>query len=139
MAAAARRAVAARVAAQLEAEAAAHAGGEASLEAMAREAVREAARRAARMAGEVVAMRRRAEGRRTLRLLGLDSAADLARACGAEGGAAEMWRDAEGVSAGGEAEERCFALALELMLRRVAQQTLALLPLPGGLVVRPMT
>ena len=84
-------------------------------------------------------MRRRAEGRRTLRLLGLDSAADLARACGAEGRAAEMPRDAEGVEGGGEAAERCFALALELMLRRVAQETLPLLPLPGGLVVRPIT
>ena len=84
-------------------------------------------------------MRRRAEGRRTLRLLGLDCAADLARACGAEGGAAEMPRDAEGVEGGGEAEERCFALALELMLRRVAQETLTLLPLPGGRVVRPIT
>ena len=50
-----------------------------------------------------------------------------------------MPRDAEGVSGGGEAEDRCFALALELMLRRVAQETLTLLPLPGGLVVRPIT
>ena len=139
VAAAARRAVAARVAAQLEVEAAAHAGGGASLEAMAREAVREAARPAARMATAAVAMRRCTEGRRTLRLLGLDSPAGLAGACGAEGGVAEMWRGVEGVSGGGEAEERCFALVLELMLRRVAQETLALLPLPGDLVAGPMT
>ena len=50
-----------------------------------------------------------------------------------------MWRGVEGVSGGGAAEERCFALALELMLRRVAQETLALLPLPGDCVAGPVT
>ena len=126
-AAAARRAVAARLAAQLGAEAAVHAGGEASLEAMVREAVREAARLAVGMAEEAVALGRCASGRRTLRVRGL-AGADMAGACKPEGCGDEVSRDAEG-------EEERFASAFSLLLRRAAQETLALLPLPGRAIV----
>ena len=59
---------------------------------------------------------------------GLADIADLADACGVEGGGAEMPRDMEG-------EERGFAAAFQLLLRRAAQETLTLLPLPGRTIV----
>jgi hypothetical protein len=131
---AARRAVAARLTAQLGAQAAVHAGGEASLEAMVREAVREAARQAVGMAEEAVVLGRCSSGRGTLRMRGLADLADLAGlpgACEPEGGGAEMARDVEEMTRYVEGEERCFAAAFQLLLRRAAQETLALLPLPG--------